>query len=71
MKLNDKVMMDKHLSNALDFIDKAVDELDLSKTDKEAIFTRGQITEFETNLIELRDKIYRFKQLTKEVYHEV
>lgn len=69
MNLNDKKAMDKHLSNALDLIDKAADELDLSQTDKEAVFIRGQLVEYLTSLTELRHKIYRFKELAKELFN--
>lgn len=69
MKLNEKLAMDKHLSTALDLIDKAADEIDLAKN-KEARFTTGQMVEFEVELITLRDKICRFKELAKEIYNE-
>ena len=70
MRLQDKVMMDKHLATALDLIENAADEINLSKTDKQARFTCGQLVEFEADLLELRTKIYRFKELAKEIYSE-
>lgn len=70
MNSSNKILMDRRLAEVLDLIDSAANELGLSKTDKDARFICGQIVEFETELFEIRHKIYRFKEMAKEIYSE-
>lgn len=69
MKIQDKVKMDSKLTSVLDFIEKAADELDEAKTDRQQRFLCAQLVEFETELLTISYKIYRFKEMAKEIYN--
>ena len=56
---------DRKLTNAIEFIDKAIDELD-DAISRELPQARALTIEFETNLLSIRNKILRFQDIRKE-----
>ena len=56
---------DRKLTNAIEFIDKAIDELD-DAISRELPQARALTVEFETNLLSVRNKILRFQDIRKE-----
>lgn len=70
MKQQDKIFMDHQLAKAIDLIDKAIDTIDGSMTDRGFTYTRAKIVDFETQLSEIKERVYKFKEMTKELFRE-
>lgn len=60
-------MVDKHLREAINLLDKASDKLSEAREDKEKRYMNAYIVKLEQKVLEIRAEIQAFNEMRKEI----